>query len=110
MSKELEALEKLANKNNTLTDEERKLYKDVIEVNLEMYEDLKTKEMQTELELSEKETILNIIIKKEVNIQELFDFIKKYGKHNGLYMYNGNRPYEKRINEKELDALKEVLL
>lgn len=53
---------------------------------------------------------LEIIKNKEVNIQELFDFIKKYGKHNGLYMYNGNRPYEKRINEEELDALKEVLL
>ena len=71
MSKELEALEKLANKNNTLTDEERKLYKDVIEVNLEMYEKLKTKAMQTELELDEKETILNILIKKEVNINLL---------------------------------------
>lgn len=69
MSKELEALEKLTN--NTLTDEERKLYKDIIEVNLEMYEELKTKAMQTELELGEKETILNIIIKKEVNIHLL---------------------------------------
>ena len=66
MNKELEALEKLAN--NALTDEERKLYKDIIEVNLEMYEELKNKAMQTELELGEKETILNIIIKKEVNI------------------------------------------
>lgn len=69
MSKELEALEKLTN--NTLTDEERKLYKDIIEVNLEMYEELKTKAMQTELELDEKETMLNIIIKKEVNIHLL---------------------------------------
>lgn len=51
---------------------------------------------------------LEIIIKKEVNIQELFDFIEKYGKHNGLYMYNGHRPYEKRINEEQLDLLKEV--
>ena len=106
MNKELEALEKLAN--NALTDEERKLYKDIIEVNLEMYEELKTKAMQTELELGEKETILNILVKKEVNIQELFDLIKKYGKHNGLYMYNRHRPYEKRINEEQLDLLKEV--
>ncbi len=51
-----------------------------------------------------------IIIKKEVNIQELFDFIKKYGKHNGLYIYNGHRPYEKRINEEQIDLLKEALL
>ena len=50
-----------------------------------------------------------IIKKKEVNIQELFDFIKKYGKHNGLYMYNGHRPYEKRINEEQFDLLAEVL-
>lgn len=69
MSKELEVLEKLTN--NALTDEERKLYKGIIEVNLEMYEELKTKAMQTELELDEKETILNIIIKKEVNIHLL---------------------------------------
>ena len=53
--------------------------------------------------------VLEIIKNKEVNVQELFDFIKKYGEHNGIYMYNGHRPYEKRINEEELDALKEVL-
>ena len=53
--------------------------------------------------------VLEIIKNKEVNVQELFDFIKKYGKHNGLYMYNGHRPYGKRINEEELNALKEVL-
>ena len=29
------------------------------------------------------------------------DFIKKYGEHTGLYMYNGHRPYGKRINEEE---------
>lgn len=53
--------------------------------------------------------VLEIIKNKEVNIQELFDFIKKYGKHNGLYMYNGNRPYKKRINEEQFDLLEEVL-
>lgn len=53
---------------------------------------------------------LEIIEKKKVNVQELFDFIKEYGKHNGLYMYNGHRPYEKRINEEEFDLLKKELL
>lgn len=53
---------------------------------------------------------LEIIKNKQVNVQELFDFIKKYGEHNGLYMYNGHRPYGKRINEEEFNLLKEVLL
>ena len=61
------------------------------------------------VDLDNRLVALEIIKKKEVNVQELFDFIKKYGEHNGLYMYNGNRPYEKRINEEEYDLLKEAL-
>lgn len=116
MSKELEALEKLAHKNNTLTDEERKLYKDVIEVNLEMYEDLKTKEMQTELELGEKETILNILIKKEVNIHNFKEFIIKQNWTYEQYLVEENDPNTnghqfayKLLTQEEFNVLKEAL-
>ena len=66
-------------------------------------------EVLSDEETQKKLKALEIIKNKEVNVQELFDFIKKYEEHNGLYMYNGHRPYGKRINEKEFDLLKEVL-
>lgn len=53
---------------------------------------------------------LKLIKEKEINVQELFDFVDVWGEHNGIYMYDGQRPYEKRINKEEYNLLKEVLL
>ena len=110
MSKELEALERikrfypqwrLSNRNDF----------NIIETALKKNEYLKTELLGQSQELNFKNKVLEIIIKKEVDVHQLSYFINALYDKEALESYNEEVFYAKRqLTQEEFDSVKKVLL